>query len=247
MRLELTSLAQDLRQSQRVGATPGANPGATLSDQVYERIKADLFDFHLLPGDHFTEADMVGRLGVSRTPVRQALYRLEREGFVLVHQRAGWQVRPFDFVRFEALYDLRIVLEQAAVERLCAREDMDQQGILSGLKEIWLVAPADRLRSGREVARLDEAFHCALVSAAGNAEMAQIHRDITEKISIIRQLDFTKDYRVDATYMEHAAILRAVMARREAEARRMLKSHIEMSKAEVRKITLHHLHSARPR
>jgi DNA-binding GntR family transcriptional regulator len=239
MRLELAGLAPTSR--------PQAAGGANLSGQVYDRIKADLFDFRLLPGDYFTETELVSRLGVSRTPVRQALYRLEREGHVLVHQRAGWQVRPFDFVRFEALYDLRIVLEQAAVERLCARQDMDEEGILAALKDTWLVAPPQRLHSGQEVARLDEDFHCALVKAAGNGEMTLVHREITEKIRIIRRLDFTKDYRVDATYMEHGAILRAIMARREAEARRMLKSHIEMSKAEVRKITLHHLHAARPR
>jgi DNA-binding GntR family transcriptional regulator len=239
MRLELAGLAPLSR--------PQAAGGANLSGQVYDRIKADLFEFRLLPGDYFTEADLVARLGVSRTPVRQALYRLEREGFVLVHQRAGWQVRPFDFARFEALYDLRIVLEQAAVDRLCARQDVDADGILAALKDTWLAPVPQRLQTGNEVARLDEDFHCDLVRAAGNSEMTLVHREITEKIRIVRQLDFTKDYRVDATYMEHGAILRAIMARRDAEARRMLKSHIEMSKAEVRKITLHHLHTARAR
>lgn len=224
-----------------------AQPGTplTLAGQAYELIKRDLFEFRLLPGDEFTESELVARMGVSRTPVRQALYRLEREGFVLLRQRSGWRVRPFDFERFEALYDVRIVLEQAAVTRLCSLHDMDATGTLPALKRTWLVPPAERLRSGRRVAELDEAFHCALVAAAGNPELALIHRDVTEKIRIIRQLDFTKDYRVDATYIEHGAILRAVLARRPAEAARMLKSHIELSKAEVRKITLHRLQAAR--
>jgi len=107
------------------------------------------------------------------------------------------------------------------------------------------VPPPQRILDGRLVAQLDEAFHCSLVAAAGNPEMTQIHRDVTEKIRIVRRLDFTKDFRVDATYDEHAAILRAVLARRADEAARMLRSHIEMSKAEVRKITLHMLHEAR--
>ncbi|MDM9558405.1 GntR family transcriptional regulator [Bordetella petrii] len=224
---------------------PPAAPGATLAGQAYALIKRDLFEFRMLPGDDFTESELVARLGVSRTPVRQALYRLEREGFVLLRQRSGWRVRPFDFERFEALYDVRIVLEQAAVARLCALHDMDAAGALSALKRAWLVTPAERLRDGREVAELDEGFHCALVAAAGNPEMALIHRDVTEKIRIIRQLDFTKGYRVDATYVEHGAILRAVLARRADEAARMLKAHIEISKAEVRKITLHRLQAAR--
>ena len=90
--------------------------------------------------------------------------------------------------------------------------------------------PQRRLLDGRRVAELDEAFHCALVEAAGNPEMAQVHRDVTEKIRIVRRLDFTKDFRIDATYEEHGAILSAVLARRADEAARLLlRAHIGMS------------------
>lgn len=239
MRMTLEPTAQ-IDTSGRVGAP-------SLADVVYENVKQDLYAFRMLPGDYFTEADIVTRLGVSRTPVRQALYRLEREGFVLVHLRSGWQVRPFDFERFENLYDVRIVLEQAAIERLCAWPEPHCAPEFEHLKALWLVPPGERLRDGNQVARLDEAFHTTLVSAAGNPEMAAIHLEVTDKIRIIRQLDFTKDYRIDATYNEHAAILRAILARRSDEARRMMKSHIAMSRAEVRKITLHRLHTARER
>jgi DNA-binding GntR family transcriptional regulator len=217
----------------------------SLADAVHEQLKEDLFEFRLLPGDIFTEAEVALRLGVSRTPVRLGLARLEREGFLISRPRSGWQVRPFDFERFEALYDVRVVLELAAVERLCGLEAIDSSGILAELREIWLVPAEQRIRDGKLVARLDEAFHCALVAAAGNSEMAQIHKEVTEKIRIVRQLDFTKEFRVDATYDEHAAILRAILARRADPARTMLKSHIEISKAEVRKITVHMLHQAR--
>lgn len=77
--------------------------------------------------------------------------------------------------------------------------------------------------------------------------MAAIHRGISERMRIIRRLDFTKGPRIDATYNEHGAILRAVLKRRGEEALRLLKPHIEASKAEVRKITLHMLHAARER
>src|SRR5690606_16471732 len=98
----------------------------SLADAVYERLKEDLFEFRLLPGDMFSEADVSARLGVSRTPVRLGLARLQRDGFLVSRQRSGWQVRPFDFDRFEGLYDVRIVLELAALERLCSREMRDE-------------------------------------------------------------------------------------------------------------------------
>jgi DNA-binding GntR family transcriptional regulator len=84
-----------------------------------------------------------------------------------------------------------------------------------------------------------------LVRAAGNDETARVHWDVTERIRIVRRLDFTRADRIDATYAEHAKILRAVMQRKVDQVQLLLRAHIEQSKAEVRKITLHALHTAR--
>ena len=220
-----------------------APANSNLAACVYASVKQELFDFHLLPGDRFTESEVAARMQVSRTPVREALYRLEREGHLEVLFRSGWRVKPFDFAQFENLYDLRVILETAAVKRLC---DMPVQPPLDDLKTFWLVPVNERLTDGRGVGRYDELFHETLVAATGNLEMARIHHDITERIRIIRRLDFTKEARIDATYQEHGKILRAVMQRKADLAQLLLKAHIEASKAEVRKITLHMLHTARP-
>lgn len=217
-------------------------PKPSLAETAYEKIKASIFDFELLPGDRFSETEIAERLNMSRTPVRDALYRLEREGYLQVHLRVGWSVRAFDFERLENFYDLRLILEEASVLRLC---DLAERKDLDALKAIWLVPAAERLPDPREVAGLDEAFHSTLVTAAGNAEVARCHHEVTERIRIIRRLDFTQQHRVDKTYEEHAQILRAVIRRRADEANRLLRSHIDTSKAEVRKITLHRLYTAR--
>jgi DNA-binding GntR family transcriptional regulator len=216
----------------------------SLADSAYEQLKASIFDFELLPGDRFSETDIAERLKMSRTPVRDALYRLEREGYLQVHLRVGWSVRPFDFEQFENFYDLRLILEIASVTRLCDAED---RADLDALKATWLVPAADRLAEPMKVAALDERFHMALVEAAGNPEVARCHREVTERIRVVRRLDFTQAYRIDKTYEEHAQILRAVIRRRTDEAVRLLRTHIEASKAEVRKITLHRLYTARPK
>ncbi len=99
----------------------------SLADAIYRQLKEDIFEFRLLPGDRFSEGDVAERMAASRTPVRQALYRLQREGQVQVHFRSGWQVSPLDFERFEELYDLRTVLELEAVRRLCLRPEFEQK------------------------------------------------------------------------------------------------------------------------
>jgi len=214
----------------------------SLAEIAYEKLKARIFDFELLPGDRFTESEIAERLSMSRTPARDALYRLEREGYLQVHLRVGWSVRAFDFRQFENSYDLRLILEEASVTRLCEEQERDG---LDALKAAWLVPATERLTSPKDVAAQDEAFHSTLVEAAGNPEVARCHREVTERIRIIRRLDFTQAHRIDKTYDEHAQILRAILRRRADEANRLLRSHIEASKAEVRKITLHRLYAAR--
>jgi len=213
-----------------------------LTERIYVQLKQSIFDFQLLPGDRFTESEIAERVSASRTPVREALTRLQREGFVEVSFRSGWQVRPFDFEQYEQLYDVRIVLEMAAVKRLC---EMEPAPALEELKAIWLVAPGDRLTDGPAVCALDERFHEQMVEAAGNIEMARIHHDVTERLRIVRRIDFTQGPRIDATYLEHGLILGSIIQRRTEEAQLMLKTHIEESKAEVRKITLHMIFEAR--
>ena len=214
-----------------------------LSEQVYTRLKAQIHDFELVPGDRFSEVELGTRLGVSRTPVREALFRLRNEGFLDVESKTGWFVRAIDFGRIEQLYDLRVVLELACVARLCARSEDPPE--LDALKAVWLVPAAERLTDGRTVGAFDEQFHATLVRAAGNGEMARVHWDVTERIRIVRRLDFTRDDRIEATYAEHAKILRAIIQRKPDPAQLLLRAHIDQSKAEVRKITLHTLHEAR--
>lgn len=218
----------------------------TLADTVYGTLKRDILDFRLAPGDRFTETEIADRLQVSRTPVREALFRLEREGYLEVRQRNGWLVKPLDFNTLDHFYELRSVLEAAAVRILCAPENGTVlQRALRPLAETWLVDEDGRSDDCERLADLDERFHIELVAAAGNPEIARVHRAATERIRIVRRLDFTQPDRIRKTYEEHGAILSAVLAGDAAQAVRLLQSHIQESQAAVRNITLHRLYSTR--
>jgi DNA-binding GntR family transcriptional regulator len=220
-------------------STPGPMARTSRVTEVYDQLKRDIANFRLVPGTRFTEHEISDRLSVSRTPVRQALFRMQQEGLVEVMFRSGWRVLPFDFDRFDQLYDLRMVLETTAVQRLCQQEVPAASPLLQALKERWLAPAAERNSDPVTVAAWDEAFHETLVQAAGNAEMARVHHDVTERIRIVRRLDFLQQSRIGATYDEHAKILRAIAARKADRADLLLRSHIRASQLEVRKITLH--------
>lgn len=220
-----------------------------LADEVYERIRYAIFNFLLLPGDRFTEQQLCERLNVSRTPIRQALFRLQQEGHVEVLFRNGWRVLPIDFKLFDALYDFRVLIEAEAVERLCegriSGDPALSKSVINVLENIWLVPKEKRNYNASQVSTLDEEFHCNLVRATGNSVIQDTHREITERIRIIRKLDFTREPRIDATYDEHSQILKAILGKRGTEARRLITAHIDISQIEVRKITLHQLQLAR--
>lgn len=211
----------------------------SLSEQVFQNIKNDIFDFKLMPGERFTESEIAQAYQVSRTPIRQALYRLQQDGYVEVHFRSGWQVRPLDFKAYEELYDVRILLEKYAIQQLCSLDvDVSESSIMTLLREQWCIEPEQYLYDLKALAQLDEAFHCNLVKALGNMEMVKIHQDISEKIRIIRRLDFSKDFRIEATYTEHQRILACIFQKDSQAACSEIEQHISKSRDEVKRITL---------
>ncbi|MFM0132815.1 GntR family transcriptional regulator [Paraburkholderia sediminicola] len=228
--------------AQGMPAVPAAaNP---LAEQVYQQLKNDIFSFRLFPGDRFSENGIAQHYGVSRTPMRDGLFRLQREGYLEVGFRRGWKVSPINFDQLDQLYDLRIVLEVAAVERVGAGGDVAHAAV-EALKAIWCVEPELRESDPVKMFGMDENFHRKLVAATGNAEMLRVHNEVTERIRIVRRLDFLKPHRTSATYDEHSTMLNLIERNRVTEAIILLRAHITQSKLEVRKITLSMLAAAR--
>jgi DNA-binding GntR family transcriptional regulator len=225
---------------------PAAPRRASRGEAIYALLRDDVFEFRLLPGSRFTESEIAQRYGVSRTPVREALLRLQTEGLVRGYFRSGWEVVPIDFARFDHLYELRKLIEVHAVRHLAAAPAAEpSRQLLEQLSAHWMVDKAQRLCDARGVAGHDEDFHAGLVAAAGNPEMLRVHAEVTDRIRIIRRLDFTYPHRISSTYEEHAAILRAIQRRKPDHAEMLVRAHIDRSQQETRKITLHRLHTAR--
>ncbi len=229
--------------AQRVPTAKAAHAADSLAEQVYQRLKQDIFNFRLFPGDRFSETDIARHYGVSRTPMRDGLYRLLREGYLEVGFRRGWKVCAIDFDQLDQLYDLRIVLEVAAIERLthCA----GWRSAVDALKAVWCIAAEQRETDPLTMFGMDEHFHRSLVAATGNGEMLRVHNEVSERIRIVRRLDFLKPHRTRATYDEHATMLNLLERGKVAETALVLRAHVTQSKQEVRKITVSMLSAAR--
>jgi DNA-binding GntR family transcriptional regulator len=216
----------------------------SLAQQAVESIKDLIFNFDLIPGERFSEADLTQRLNISRTPLRQALQQLEQQGFLQVLPKMGWFVAPIDFEAIDELYDLRILLEINAIGDIV---DQGKTELLEPLAKFWIKEDGEYSTDGKSVGTQDEIFHFSIVASAGNKEILKIYQQITDRIRLIRRLDFKKSQRIEVTYKEHAAILNAIRSKRKAEAQRLIKAHISQSKIEARKITLDELYKAKSR
>lgn len=216
------------------------------SERVYLQLRQEIYQFILLPGDRFTEMDIARRLGCSRTPVREALLVLQNESLVRRCFRNGWEVFPIDFDAYEDLYETRALIEINTVRSLCrAACAKVNREVLANLNAIWRVPAAERLLECDNVAALDEEFHIALTEAAGNRELTAILTNITDRIRIMRRLDFEYESRIAQTYEEHAELLSAIENREEERAVSLISLHIKDAYSGASTITLRRLQRVR--
>ncbi|QSP94845.1 GntR family transcriptional regulator [Marinobacter salinisoli] len=211
----------------------GARKGS-MAEHVYEGVKADLFSFRLMPGDRFSEGEIGSRLRASRTPVREALYRLQQEGYVEVLFRSGWRVKPLDPKQLDDLFELRLTIELAAVDKLCSSPETNLQ--LRAL--LRLQSPPSV--SGRGITGPDRppeaCFHHALVRAAGNQEMVRIHREVSERLRLALALGLHKRGKAGKP-ATHGEILSALLVRNITRAKSLLTDHIRNAQQVVSEIT----------
>ncbi len=195
----------------------------TRAEEVHRELRAALLAGEFPYGQRLVEEQLAERFATSRTPVREALRRLEGDGHV-VRDRSGG-VRP-NAPRVSAmgeLYAVRTVLEDLAV-RTADPERLD------GLHEEWLELRHEH-EDSPDFVHADEAFHEAL--AAGNRAAERYLRDINERIRVIRIHDFTTPDRIEATIEEHLEILEAIRVGRSDAAAALMRVHIERSAAVV--------------
>ncbi len=182
------------------------------------------------------EVALTERYGVSRTPIREALRKLERERLVVYVPRQGYTARNLNLRELDELYQVRIALEElsAGVAAKTAASG-EAASILGELHSTW----EERAREtpppdNPELVHADEAFHETIALAGGNAYLHRSLQSINENIRIIRTIDFRSAHRIDATYREHARIIDHIIEGRAAQARQEMRDHIRVSQENVR-------------
>jgi len=195
-----------------------------VTDWVYEEVRQAIIDLRLKPGEPLREAAMAEQLGVSKTPVREALTRLEQEGLVETTSFKGAVVSGYSQEDFRDIYELRELLEGAAAR---AAAESASEAALARLAEI--VQQSREVRAAgdlTELAGLLGEFDVVVYDQVTNRRVRALIENLKAHLARIGKLTEGIPGRVEASVEEHASVVEAIVAKDPDEAERRMRAHI---------------------
>lgn len=202
---------------------PALKPRST-AQNIFELLRSDIVMGVLKPSESIKEAEIAERLGVSRTPVREALLRLSTLGLVDIFPQSGTRVAPIRLEKVRAAQLIREAVEVEVVRRVCRVVTDKQLGELTHLIEDQKVA-AER-GDLRRLFQLDEDFHRSIHAAAGLMTVADELEDLKVHLNRLRYVSVHWPRGADKITGEHEEILAAIRARDEDRAARAMTVHL---------------------
>jgi DNA-binding GntR family transcriptional regulator len=196
------------------GPGPGAGSQERATVQAYTTLKRELLDGVIRPGDRIADMEICARLGVSRTPVREALLALERDGLVRIVPRQGYFASEISVSDALDAYQLRFILEPIATalaaRQISAEELSDLRALLASMQEIEDDPSENALAQAIE---LNKAFHVHIAEASGNGRLAKVMSDLMDALGRLVRVDLRTRTSAAATWrFEHQQILLALEA-----------------------------------
>lgn len=202
-----------------------------LRDVVFNTLRQAIITGEFAPGERLMEISLANRLGVSRTPVREAIRKLELEGLVIMIPRKGAQVARITEKNLRDVIEIRTVLEEFAAVLACER--IDQSGLhdLRQAHEAFIrsVENGDIL----DIVDKDETFHDTIFRATNNDRLISIINNLREQFYRYR-MEYVKDIRQRSNLVEeHRELLDAISSRDSIKAKELMKTHLLNQQQEV--------------
>jgi DNA-binding GntR family transcriptional regulator len=208
----------------------------TLRDSVYGSLKAMIVTGQLQPGARVTENDLAAKLKVSRTPVREAFNRLERDGLVTGRPRQGYVVKEFDINMFRQAFEVRELMDGYATELATAKISVaDKQRLRDMVRECERLASLpDRSRNDMfQELQIGMDIHRVIAEASGNEMLRDLLNGILDKCQhyVWMELLWLDEWRIARD--EHCAIVEAICAGEAKRAGELARQHIHGSRNNI--------------
>lgn len=211
----------------------------TLRSKAYSSLKALILRGNLKPGERLAEADLARRLGVSRTPLREALTRLEQDGLVIGRPHHGYVVIDLDTTALLDLLNVREVLDvHAAIEAVGHASEHDLARLRAVMERIERLNERDSrpVQDVAEELELGLRIHEVIAEATGNRYLVETLTRIYERLQLALWLEILWIDKWDNAVEEHRAIVDAVCRRDEAAAVAAAKAHVQTSRDSIRRL-----------
>jgi DNA-binding GntR family transcriptional regulator len=197
---------------------------ASLAQQVADRLRQEIHDAALAPGGRLDEQELATRLGVSRTPVREALRQLAAQGLVEVRSGRGCSVACLTIQDQQDIFPIMARLEGWVAHQVAARADAAALAGLEALHERLELLAAAGDTSRYWDTNYD--FHVAMQAIAGNRWLQEILGGLRGKLNLARHRSLKLPGRIHASLGEHRALMRALRRRRPEEAEAVMRDHL---------------------
>lgn len=217
---------QSKRQNRKKSAVSG-----TATSRVHDLLKHEIMSCQIAPGEALYEGELAARLGVSKTPVREALSMLIQEGFVELRSRQGYRVTDLTLADIQEMFHLRLLLEPAAAELAAERASAEQ------LKELQMLADESYVH-GREDTYSNfivknRLFHMKIAEASGSRRLAKIHKSLLEEMARLFYIGLELRDSADEQVAEHKELLDALLKGNHHLARDISARQIETSRKRI--------------
>lgn len=204
-----------------------------LRDVVFNTLRQAILKGELEPGERLMEIQLADRLGVSRTPIREAIRKLELEGLVLMIPRKGAEVAKISEKSLRDVLEVRRSMEELAIELACERMTDEEISTLELAQDAF--RKAVEAGDPMTIAETDEHYHDVIYEGTKNNRLVQIINNLREQMYRYR-LEYIKDAdKRQILMIEHDHILNAVKNRHVAEAKTAIREHIDNQEITVSK------------
>ena len=195
---------------------------------IYERLRAEILSCQLRPGTQLQEKDLAEKYGVSKSPIRDALLRLQEQHLIEVLPRKGYRVTPVSMAEIGEMYEMRAILETSCVRRMIEHAtDAELDALDAAADAPQAPGVADWIQHNRD-------FHLALARACGNGRLARATAEIIEQFDRLITMNMNNVLREAGNLREfddeHKAIVAAIRRRDKRAAVALTREHVERSR-----------------
>lgn len=207
-------------------------------EKVYEKVKGLAIDYHFRPGERVNEVELATKLGVSRTPVREALNRLAKDGFMNFVPNRGFYSRDLTPEGVRELYEVRMVIEQSTFRFACLRATDEEIAATTAIwEEVSQHRPAQTEQEWAKIAEIDERFHMEIARISHNSRLYEMLDSLNSLSRFFRRIDLETPVRRNNAYDEHVEIIAALRQRNIEKGVVLIEQHISLSAEHAVEVT----------